>query len=138
MATARLNGVCVPSVAPAPQTVGAVSITVAQIDLAAPGICGTIDNVGVHIEGTLIGRNAATGDSVGMKVTRDFTRNAGTLTALGTLANIVAPQGSAALLAALGVLDTSGTIIRLRGTGIAAITLDWTGFLSVWTTDFTG
>lgn len=114
-------------------TVSTATQTLAEWDLAAEAIDGCC----IHVEGVLIGKQGTTA-SVTTRVARAFHRQAGTLTALGSLASLAAPIGSAALLTAAGVLDTSGNLIRLRATGVNGINLEWTGYLYAWTGEYSG
>jgi hypothetical protein len=121
------------------QTVGAALGTLVTLDLAAPGISGTIDNVGVYVECTFIGTDAATGNVVIAKLARAFRRVAGVLTAAGGAAsNIVAPAGDAALVGAAPVLNQTGTSVRAQVTGVALITINWKAHLEIWSTDYVG
>lgn len=122
------------SVAGGPVTTsGAVTNTIASCDMAALGVSGAV----IHVEGVLIGKEAAPA-GVTLRVSRAFHRVGGVLTALGNVANIAAPAGSASLLTSAGVLDLSGDLIRLRATGVAALDIEWTGYIDIWTGEHTG
>lgn len=137
MATARLGGTTFDGAAQ--NTVGATTITAVSVDLNAPGICGSIDNSVIHVIGVLVGFNSATGKGVTSQVTRAYSRVSGTLTALGSgIVSIVPMQGDATLLTSVSGLTSSGTIIQLQVTGIALLTIAWTGYITLYSSDFTG
>jgi len=127
-------------------SVGAVaSGTVASIDLAGVAFSGAPDNVGCYAEAVLVGKCTATtgapvvNDVVVIKVARGFKRIAGVVTALGAGVTAIVPAtGDASLLAATGLLNVTGTSVRVQGGGVATGTIEWTAHLSIYTGEFTG
>jgi hypothetical protein len=121
------------------QTVNAALATLLTLDLAAPGICGTIDNVSIAWRVTFIGTDVATGNTVIAIFARAFKRVAGVLAAEGAAATpILAVVGNAAMVAAAPVLNTTGTSLRAQVTGVAGITINWKAHSEAWSTDFVG
>lgn len=135
MATARLANITIAGTSIT--TVGALTSTVATLNLNAPGFCGSVDNATIHVVGYLIGTDGT--NSCSAQISRAFKRISGTLTALGAgVTNIVPMQGDVAITGSVGLLTASGTTIQLQATGVALITITWQGYLNVWSNDFTG
>lgn len=87
------------------------------------------DGVGATFFAIVNGRDASN-NSCGCVISGVFKRTGGATsivsTAGGTL--VMAIGGTAALLTSVVTLDASGTAIRIRVTGVAATTIDWTAF----------
>lgn len=108
-------------------TTGATTVTVCQSDVIPDGSVVTVKYV-------LNGRETTTGDIASANGEMRFKRVAGILTAVGALVQLttIALGSDAALLAAVVAVDASGTNIRLRATGVAALTVEWFGSLRIY------
>lgn len=113
------------------QTVGAVTVTVASFDLASAATAPdnlVSDNCGIRIEANIQGHDAGSNDTGGKTLARGFKRIAGTVSATDAAAIAVVTNTLPGNLAtATFDIDFSGTVIRLRATGVAARTIDWFG-----------
>jgi hypothetical protein len=78
---------------------------------------------------TAVGRDTGNGDSVTLECTAVFKMVAGTLTRDGISATTVI--GIAALTGAGGTIVASGTNIMPQVVGVAAKTIEWTGFVEL-------
>lgn len=112
------------------------TVSVAVFNLAdIPG--GVPNSTVFYAEGVLIGIDGSA-NAVSLKSARTFkTSSVGALSALGTLAAIVAATGDVALTTVTSAMIASGNQIVLQAVGIAAETITWTGHLIVWSNDFT-
>jgi len=113
-------------------TSGVATATICSVDLATAALFGglSLANCGLLVEGKIIGKDAA--NNVGVSIfSRPFKLISGTLTALGAgITNIVALSGDLAA-GYVFTLDNSGTVLRLRATGIALAEVDWNGSLYI-------
>lgn len=113
------------------QTVGAVTATVASFDLAdaAANPDGLVsNNCGIRVEGNIQGHDSVSNDTGGKTIARGFKRIAGTVTAtdaasLAIVTNTLPGQ----LATATFDCDFSGTVLRLRVTGVVGRTINWFG-----------
>ncbi len=114
-------------------TVGAVNAVLATF--APANYVPVVNNCVLLCKGKLLGKIAA-GNGVGLEVSAMIVVVAGGVSLDG--ASVPTPAiGNAALTAATGFFDVSvGTTLRLQATGVAAQTINWTGYLDIWTTDF--
>lgn len=120
-------------------TIGAATATIASLDISAPGFTVSPNNVGFYVEGVLIGKDTSTNNVVSARISRSFKNIAGTVSALGSgSANISPMAGDAAIVASVPALISAGTIIALQATGVVAFTIEWTGFLVIYSGQFTG
>jgi hypothetical protein len=120
-------------------TIHTVDLTALPELVKADGTFVAFNGAGLHVEGVLVGRDTNNGDVVTVRASRAFNRISGNLSGLGNAAvNIVAPQGSAALTTAAVTIDASSNSIRLRVTGVAGKTIEWTGFLELFSGEFSG
>jgi hypothetical protein len=103
---------------------GAATITAWSLDLANTRYAGALDNRVFDLDLVIIGRSSAAGTGVSGLYRATATRIAGIAAIAGTLQVVQALQGSMA--GAFGVaIDTSGTTVRLRITGVALAEVDW-------------
>lgn len=106
------------------QTAGAVAVTVASA--LVPTGCG------VRAVAHCVGREIATGAthvSGRVAAAKDV---AGALSAVGAVADLVAPIADAALATAAVTIDISGNTVRLRATGVLATNIEWFGELTLY------
>lgn len=97
----------------------------------------TFNNVALHIEGVLIARDSSN-NSASVRVGRSFKLISGTVSALGTQASVLGVGiGDAGLSTIAATLTTSQGVVVLQATGIAATTIEWTGFIEIWSGEFT-
>lgn len=120
-------------------TADATPTLICSVDVSAPGFSPAVDGAGFHVEGVAIGKSS-TNAVASVRIAQQFKRIAGSLTLLGTLLPIVGGAGGtllgdAGLLTALATLQVSSNAIVLRATGIAATSIQWTGFLYIWSSD---
>lgn len=117
------------------QTVGAVAVTVVSFDLADANASpdNTVsNNCAVQIEASIVGKDAASNDVGHKQLARGFKRIAGVLsTTDATVITAVNGLLQGQLATAAFDLDVSGTIIRLRVTGVATRTIDWFGDIRI-------
>lgn len=118
-------------------TSGTATANIVTFDLVSDlPIPAALNNVALHVEGIMVMKDASN-NSASFRVARAFKMISGTLSALGTQATVIGVGiGDAALSTAAGTLTSSGNIILLQGTGIIALTIEWTGFLSIWSGQF--
>jgi hypothetical protein len=120
-------------------TVNTATSTIATLDVSAPSFSASPNNVGFYVEGILVGKETTSNDVVSCRVSRSFKNIAGTLTALGAgVANISPMAGDASIVASVPLLNVSGTTVQLQATGVAATTIEWTGYLIFYGGQFTG
>jgi hypothetical protein len=117
-------------------TVQTTDTTVTTVVSWTPGShLPVVNNCIVSVAGTIVGKSSANG-GVTISANATFSIVSGTVTLLGSQTTVLAAQGSAALTSSAITIDASSNIIRLRITGIAATTINWTGYLDVKSTEF--
>lgn len=113
------------------QTVGAIAVTVASFDLAdaaASPDSQASNGCGIRVEANVQGHDAGSNDTGGKTLARGFKRIAGTVTATdAAVLAVVTNTLPGNLATATFDVDFSGSIIRLRATGVAGRTIDWFG-----------
>lgn len=124
------------------QTVGLQTITCCSFDLDAPQFNGRMQNAVVHAEFFAIGQIVSTGSAGRAKIGRGFKSVSAAVSSLGALDLLMAGAGGtllgeATILSAAIALDFAGNVIRGRVTGIAGLTINWTGHLYIASNDFT-
>lgn len=110
---------------------GAAATTICSWDLTALGGAPAADNVGIACVGLLVGK--VSGGGYGrIQLVADFERNSGTVTQVGT-SSVQYSAFTAAVAAALGTIDFTGTTLRLRvdDTGVVP-TVSWSGYLWIY------
>lgn len=106
------------------QTSGASTATVVSFDLASNGRAN-FNNCSVMVKATFVGRDMDAGVGVSGELAGIFSRVAGTLSQNGATATLTAIFGDASLTTAAISLDTSGTAVRARVTGVALKNIEW-------------
>jgi hypothetical protein len=115
------------------QTTNATTTTVITWDPAAH--LPAINNCIVSVTGKVVGKSSVNA-GVSIEAQATFSIIAGTVTLLGSQTSTLAAQGSAALTASTITIDASANIIRIRVTGIAATTINWTGYYDIKSSEF--
>lgn len=121
------------------QTTNGTATVLCEFDLDAPGFCPALDGIGFHIEGAGVAKTA--GNAVGgARVSQCAKRIAGTLSLEGSLNPIASGVaglllGNIALATATLTLAVSGVKIQLIATGVLLTTINWTGYLYIWSSD---
>ncbi len=117
-------------------TSGAAVTTIVNWNPAAE-LPFTFNNAALHVEGVLIAKDSSN-NSASLRVARSFKLISGTLSALGSQASVIGVGiGDAGLATIAGTLTTNGGIIVLQGTGIIATSIEWTGYIEIWSGEFT-
>lgn len=80
----------------------------------------------------VIGRNTSTGDMTRAELTHQGKNVAGTLSLVGSLGTPLVLGGDAGLATCTAIIDSSGTSIRVRVSGVALTTIEWMTELRVW------
>lgn len=117
------------------QTTDGSTSTVVSYDLVdATQALGAFANCQVYAELRLLGRTASP-DYLRFDRGLSFAIESGTVAQLDLAAIVLGTDFiSAALAGAAPVLDFTGTTIRGRGTGVVAQTINWTGYLWLYST----
>ncbi len=130
--SSRHNGY-VPSALGQAQTVGAVTTTIASIDIST--FAGfNADNCSFGVVASILGHSGG-GNAAWYEVYGLFKRNSGTLSQVGTTQQ-TRTLVDTALNATSFVLDSTGTTIRIRAVGVAGSTIDWTGSIELTSSNF--
>lgn len=118
-------------------TTGAASDNVVTYDCSsATEALGALDNCMITATALVMARVASSTDYARVKLERSFARESGTLAALDATAIVLGTSYIDAALATIVTdLDASGSLIRVRVTGVALITIPWTAYLWVSCTD---
>lgn len=133
----RLNDIRFSSPSPV-NTIGVETKSIIELPIASLLDIVSVGsaNVGFHVEAVVSVKDGVT-SYASMRAARAFRLIGGSLTALGTQAAAIGVGiGDAALGTALSVLDASGTTLRVRGTGITLLTLEWTAHVHIWSGEF--
>lgn len=112
------------------QTTDATATTVVSYDLssAAASPSGVAwNNCAVSARCVISGRQSS--NIVAGEIIAAFERTTGTLAAVGAAGGTGTLNKSAALDTATVTIDASGNLIRVRVTGVAATTIDWSAYL---------
>jgi hypothetical protein len=115
------------------QTTDATQTTLFSYDLSSASASGTgaaWNDCTVQVMLMVTGKSGT--NHLGGELLATFKRNSGTLAIVGAAAGIGTLQADAALATASVSIDASGNIIRVRVTGVAATTIDWSGNLQMW------
>lgn len=116
------------------QTVGAVTSTVVQYDLSsATEALGAMDDKQITANCRLLGRQG--GNVFRADRLSTFTRISGTVAQIDTPVQLGQDLISAALSGSAITLDFTGNVVRVRALGVAALTINWTGYLWLFTSD---
>jgi hypothetical protein len=76
------------------------------------------------VEVTVVARDASNNPGL-FKQAAAVTKSTGSASIVGSVLNLITPILSVSLATATVTIDTSGSDIRLRATGVAATTIEW-------------
>ena len=113
------------------QTLGNTPATVVEYDLSNSALpLGAFDNQQICATALVLAYTSSAANQARMSRQRSFSRISATLTELDVATVVLGTDLLLGTLApVLSILDASGDSIRVRVTGVAATTIQWTGFL---------
>jgi hypothetical protein len=87
------------------------------------------------VQGKIIARDQATGDSKIWWATGCFRNVSGVVTRVASLANIMTPIGDPSTTTWVASVAVSGADILINVTGAAGVNIDWAGFIDLFRVD---